>query len=66
MAVSVRVKIESIDLEHNIVVFAPVCGELIAHRLRTTEGREFVRGLEVGDTVQLDYLEALALEVQEL
>jgi len=66
MAVSVRVKIESIDLERDIVVFAPASGELIAHRLRTAEGREFVRGLEVGDTVQLDYLEALALTVEEL
>lgn len=66
MAVSVRVKIESIDLERDIVVFAPASGELIAHRLRTPEGREFVRGLEVGDTVQLDYLEALALTVEKL
>ena len=66
MAVSVRVKIESIDLERNIVVFAPASGELIAHRLQTPEGREFVRGLEVGDTVQLDYAQALALSVEKV
>jgi hypothetical protein len=66
MAVSVRVRIESIDLVRNVVVFAPASGELIAHRLRTPEGIEFVRGLEVGDTVQLDYREALALEVEKL
>ncbi len=66
LAVSLRVKIESIDLERNIVVFAPASGELIAHRLQTPEGREFVRGLEVGDTVQLDYAQALALSVEKL
>ena len=65
VGVSLRVKIESIDLEHDIVVFAPASGELIAHRLQTPEGREFVRGLEIGDTVQLDYAQALALAVEK-
>jgi len=66
MAVSVRVKIESIDREHDIVVFAPASGELIAHRLQTPEGREFVHGLEIGDTVQLDYAQALALGIEKV
>ncbi len=66
VAVSLRVKIESIDLEHNIVVFSLASGELIAHRLATPQGREFARSLVVGNIVQLDYAEALALSVDEL
>lgn len=66
VAVTLRVRIESIDLAHDIVVFSSAAGELIAHRLASAEGREFARGLEVGDTVQLDYDEALALAIEEL
>lgn len=66
MAISLRVKIQSIDREHDIVVFAPASGELIAHRLQTPEGREFVHGLEIGDVVQLDYGQALALGVEKV
>ena len=66
LAMSARVKIESIDLARDIVVFSLASGELIAHRIATSEGREFARGLEVGDVVQLDYAEALALSVEEL
>jgi hypothetical protein len=66
MGVSLRVKIESLDLARDIVVFSPESGELIARRLATPQGREFARGLKVGDTVQLDYVEVLALAVEEL
>lgn len=66
LAVSARVKIESIDLAHDIVVFSLASGELVAHRLATAEGREFAAGLKVGDVVQLDYAEVLALSVEEL
>ena len=66
MAVSLRVKIESIDREHGIVVFSLPSEELIAHRLATDEGREFASSLEVGDIVQLDHMEVLALAVDEL
>ncbi len=66
LAMSARVKIESIDAPHDIVVFSLASGELIAHRLATAEGRSFVTGLRVGDVVQLDYAEALALSVEEL
>ncbi len=64
IAVSMRVKIESIDLPHDIVVFSPASGDLIAHRLATPEGREFVKGVKVGDVVRLDYTEALALSLE--
>jgi hypothetical protein len=66
VAFSVRVRIESIDRERDIVVFAPASGDLFARRILTPQGREFVDGLEVGDTVQLDYAESLALAIQEL
>jgi len=66
LAVSVRVRIESIDLERGLVVFSLASGELIARRLQTREGREFVAELAVGDTVQLDCTQALALAVEEL
>jgi hypothetical protein len=66
LTVSVRVKIESIDLEHDIVVFSLASGELVAHRLATDEGRTFVKGLKLGDTVQLDYTQALAIGIEEL
>jgi hypothetical protein len=66
VGVSLRVKIESIDLKKDIVTFALGSGELIAHRLQTPQGREFASGLAVGDVVQLDYAETLALSVEKL
>jgi len=66
MGLSLRVKIESIDREHDIVVFSLASGELIAHRLRTAQGREFVAGLKVGEVVQLDYSEVMAITVDKL
>ncbi|HEX6885608.1 MAG TPA: hypothetical protein VF530_19705 [Planctomycetota bacterium] len=64
-ALAVRVRIESIDREHDIVVFALASGELIAHRLQTPEGRAFVTQLAVGDGVQLEYGEALVLGIEK-
>jgi hypothetical protein len=64
--ISIRVRVESIDLPRDIVVFALGSGELMARRLRTQEGRAFATGLKVGDLVQLDYTECVAVEVQEL
>lgn len=66
VAVRLQVKIESIDEKHGIVVFSPASGELIAHRVVTPEGRDFLKHLVVGDSVQLDYLEAVALDVTKL
>jgi hypothetical protein len=66
LTVSVSVEIESIDLENDIVVFSLASGELVAHRLMTDEGRAFVKGLKLGDTVQLDYTQALAVSIEEL
>jgi hypothetical protein len=62
---SVRVKIESIDKERDIVVFSLPSGELISHRIATPEGKVFVNGLHVGDRVQLDYAQAVAITVDK-
>lgn len=64
--VSVRAKVESIDRERDIVVCSLSSGEIIARRIVTPEGREFVKGLQVGDMVQLEYTEALAMSVDKL
>lgn len=66
LAVRLRVRIESIDRDRALVVFSLASGELIARNLRTPEGRSFVAGLFVGDVVQLDYSESLALGVDKL
>jgi hypothetical protein len=66
VAVSIRVKIESIDPSRDIVVFSTVSGELIAHRIGTDQGREFVRKLKIGDIVQLDYDEALGIAIEKV
>jgi hypothetical protein len=64
--VTVRVTIESVDPAHDIVVFAIPGGDLVAHRVATAEGRAFAAGLKVGDTVQLDYGEGVAIAIDEL
>jgi hypothetical protein len=66
VAVSVRVRIESIDAARDIVVFAPASGDLITHRIATEAGRDFVKKLKVGDLVQLDYGEALAMAIEKV
>jgi hypothetical protein len=66
LAVSVRVRIESIDKGRDIVVFSLSTGELVSRRIRTDEGRRFVKGLRIDDTVQLDYTQAVALTIEEV
>lgn len=65
-AISLRVKIESIDLAREIVTFSLGSGELVARRIQTPQGREFIRGLKIGDIVQLDVTSALALTIEEM
>jgi hypothetical protein len=66
VSISVTVKIESLDLEHDIVVFSLASGDLMARRLATPEGREFAKGLKIGDTVQLDYTEVVAMAIEKV
>jgi len=64
--VSFRVKVTSIDMAHDIVVFALPSGQLVARTLQTSEGRDFVKGLKIGDLVQLDYSEAVGISIEKL
>lgn len=64
--VRLRVRIESIDMERGIVTYSLASGELIARHLQTPEGRAFAADLKVGDVVQLDYTEALALGIEKI
>jgi hypothetical protein len=66
VAASVRVRIESIDAPHDVIVFSPGSDDLIAHRIATPAGREFVAKLKVGDIVQLDYDEVLAFGIEKV
>lgn len=66
VGLSVRVRVESLDLASHIVTFSLSTGELVSRRVATPEGREFIKGLKVGDTVQLDYSETLALSIDKL
>jgi hypothetical protein len=63
---SARVKVESVDLERGVVVFCTSGGDLNAVRPVRPEGREFIKGLKLGDIVQLDYAVALALSVDKM
>jgi hypothetical protein len=66
LAASARVRIESVDTAHHIVVFSQDSGELRAVRAVRPEGREFIAKLRVGDVVQIDSTVSLALSVEEL
>jgi len=66
LAVRMNVRIETIDREREIVVFSLASGELVARRLQTAEGRAFVTALTIGDVVQLDFTETLALGIEKL
>jgi hypothetical protein len=66
MAASVRVRIESVDREKCIVVFAIDSGELRTVQASRPEGRAFVQTLKVGDIVQLDYTSSVALSIEKL
>jgi len=66
IAMAVRVKIESVDKAHDLVVFSLASGELVTHRVATPEGRKFLAGIKPGDTVQVSYAEAVALSVEKL
>ena len=63
--ISIRVKIVSVDTSHDVVVFSLPTGQLVARTLMTAEGRDFAKGLKVGDLVQLDFAEAMAISVEK-
>jgi hypothetical protein len=63
--VTTTVRIESVDVANNIVVFTPPGGGFEAVEVRTPEGRDFIRGLRAGDFVQMTYTSAVALKVEK-
>jgi len=65
-AARARVRIESIDREHDIVVYSLDSGELRSIRAVRPEGRSFIANLKVGDIVQFDYTKSLALAIEKL
>ena len=62
-AIGVRVRVTSIDAENHIVTYQLPSGDFAARKVQTEQGREFVKKLEVGDVVQLDIQQSLALEI---
>ena len=63
VAIGARVKVTSVDITNEIVTYQLPTGDFAARRVRTAEGREFLKKLKVGDIVQLDIQQSLALEI---
>ena len=63
---TMTVTIESIGPEGRSATFRGPDGQLQAIDVRREEGREFARGLNPGDVVQMTYAEALAIMVEPL
>jgi len=63
---TIMVTIESIGPEGRSATFRGPDGQLQAIDVRREEGREFARGLNPGDVVQMTYAEALAIMVESL
>jgi hypothetical protein len=64
--VSFRARVESIDRERSIIVCSLFSGERLERYVGTAEGRAFIAKLKVGDVVQFEYAEALAVSVDSL
>ena len=63
-ALQASVVIEKIDTKANTVTFKRPDGLSRTLPVESPEGREFIRKLKVGDTVDVVYAEALAVEVR--
>ena len=63
--ITATVKIESVDLKKNLVVFTAPNGGLRAVNVERPEGVKFIQGIKPGDLVQITYTEALALSVEK-
>lgn len=61
----VTVRIESVDLQHDLVVFTPPDGMLRTVRVVRPEGKAFIQKLKPGDQVVITYTEALAVSIEE-
>ena len=63
--VRLTVKIESVDLDNNIVVFSTPEDGLRAINVKRAAFREYIKGLKPGDQVEIVYTEAVAVSVEE-
>jgi hypothetical protein len=63
--ITATVRIESVDPEADIVVFTGPTGALRALRVQRQEGRDFIADLRRGDLVEITYVEALAVSLEE-
>jgi hypothetical protein len=63
-----RVRVDAIDLANNTVTFTPIGagpgGTQRVAKVRRPEMQEFLRGLRVGDEVDVAFAEALAISVE--
>jgi hypothetical protein len=66
LAATTQVRIKSVDLENDIVVFEMDSGALRKVHAVRPEGREFIRTLKNGDIVQLDYKSSMALTIEKM
>jgi hypothetical protein len=63
--VTATVKIESVDLKNNIVVFTGPQGEMEAVHVVRPEGKKFIQGIKQGDQVEITYTVAMAMSVDK-
>jgi len=60
------VKIDSVDLKRNVVVFTPTVGGVqVATIVKRDEGKAFIAGLKPGDVVEITYTQAVAISVEK-
>ncbi len=63
VAVGFRVRVTSVDREHGVVTYQMPSGEVASRKVQTDEGKRFLETLAVGDVVQLDIRQNLALAI---
>jgi hypothetical protein len=63
--VTATVRIESVDLKKNLVVFTPPTGGMRAVHVQRPEGVKFIQGLKTGDQVQITWTEAIAISLEK-
>ena len=63
--VTITARVEAIDLKENTVTFKGPKGKTRTVAVRDSTYREMLKQLNVGDSVQVDYSEAVAITVKE-
>lgn len=65
LTIGMRVRVTAIDRENQVVTYLTPSDDFGARKIRTEKGREFVKYLKVGDIVQLDLQQSLALKIDQ-